>query len=138
MPEKQFSFREQEVEQTAIQPLLEKTFAALVNDGHVNALFLLDKDGLILASCSESKTLGRQQSIESSALMLKLVHVFARKKISNANQVVFEDTDGKKLVFRFLPFFDTTVALIVQVPAQTSYRGLLNRLETLLKKLEKS
>ncbi len=133
-----FEKKIREVNQSGIQAVLENAFKELVEDDLFKAIYLFSEEGLPLALYSKDGTLNPSQSTELSTLMHKLVHLFDKKNISNAREIVVENEDAEKLVFRFFTFFSTAVALIVQVPAKKSYRGLVNRLEKLVHKLEKS
>jgi len=48
--------------------------------------------------------------------------------LSPLKELVLEDDEGKRLVFRYLTLFGQTALLVMVVPAQRSYRALANRL----------
>lgn len=94
------------------------------------AVYLFDQEGLPLIShVAHSGLLNEEHAVEFAVLMAKLKKVIKRMSgLGPLKELVIEDSDGKRLVFRFLQLFGQSVLLVLVVPAQRSYRGLASRL----------
>ncbi|HNW59584.1 MAG TPA: hypothetical protein PKI62_07905 [bacterium] len=101
-----------------------------VQIGGFNAVYLFSREGLLLASHVASTGLLREDhAVEFAVMMAKLKQVV--KKMSGLGalkELVIEDGEGRRIVFRYLAVFGQPALLVLVVPAQRSYRALANRL----------
>ncbi len=102
----------------------------MVRIGGFEAVYLFSREGLLLAEHVASSALLREDhAVEFAVMMARLKPVV--KKMSGLGalkELVIEDDEGKRIVFRYLAVFGQTALLVLVVPAQRSYRGLANRL----------
>jgi hypothetical protein len=112
------------------QEAVQREMRGMVQIGGFAAIYLFNQEGLILASqVAHHELLKEDHAVEFAVMMAKLRKVI--KKMSGLGplkELVIEDGEGKRLVFRYLSVFGQTALLVLVVPAQRSYRGLANRL----------
>ena len=118
---------------------LQYNIEAFMNDvvhlGNYEAVYLFDKDGLALAQSSSVKVLSDLKAVEVSVMMNKVQKIIQDiGGLSKIKEIVIEDDNKRKMVFRFIQFFGQTTILVIVIPAKKSYRGLTNRLEKLIAK----
>ncbi len=109
---------------------IEREMKELVQVGGYDAIYLFNPEGLVLAAHVESESMLREgHAVEFSVMISKMQKVVRRMSgLSDLKEVVIEDQEGKRLVFRFLPVFAQPAILLMVIPAMRSYRGLANRL----------
>ncbi len=109
---------------------VQREMRGMAQIGGFAAIYLFNQEGLILAShVAHNDLLKEDHAVEFAVMMAKLQKVI--KKMSGLGplkELVIEDGEGKRLVFRYLVVFGQSALLVLVVPAQRSYRGLANRL----------
>ncbi len=121
-----------------IQQIIENFMQEVIKQGNFETAYLFSQEGLPIAQqYSDHST--RMRTVEISVMMNK-VQKFMKDlgKLSRIKEIVVEDEDKKRIVFRFLPFFDQTAILIIVVPPRKAYRGFTNRLAKLIVALGKN
>ncbi len=127
---------ESPLEDQPFQMVIENLMQEIVHSGSYESACLFNAEGLPLSQYAGQQSLSELRSVRISMMMHEVQK--AIKNIGGLRQVkeiMVEDTDGKKIVFRFISFFGQTVILVVVVPAHKSYRGLTNRLTNTIAKL---
>ena len=123
----------------AIYDTIITTMKEIVLAGHSEALYLFNKDGLVIAQYDRRQVLAELDATELSVLMYKVKPVV--KYIGNLGQIkeiTVEDDFGKRLIFRFFFFFGQAAILLLVVPPRKSYRGVCNDFLHTLEQLETS
>ena len=121
----------------SIQEIIEKNMAHIVKLGNFEAVFLFSLDGLILAKYSRRELLDEKRAIQVSLLMQRVQKLVQNLgNLSRTKEIFIEDEFGKKLVFRFVTFFDDPAIMVAVVPPRKKYRGASNHLEQLLAQFE--
>ena len=103
----------------SIQDILEQLLRDFVLHGGIETVYLLDEEGLSLTRYPTSKALDATDAVEITQLMYE-----ARKTAINSlgttrlREIFIETHERKKLVFRFITFFNQVVTLVFVVPAK--------------------
>jgi predicted regulator of Ras-like GTPase activity (Roadblock/LC7/MglB family) len=112
------------------QEAARREMQGMVQIGGFAAIYLFSQEGLLLASqVASTGLLQEDHAVEFAVLMAKLKKVV--KKMSGLGplkELVIEDGENRRIVFRYLTLFGQTALLLLVVPSQRSYRGLANRL----------
>ncbi len=118
------------------QVIIENLMQEIVHSGSYESACLFNEEGLPLSQYAGQQSLSELRSVRISIMMHEVQK--AIKNIGGLQQVkeiMVEDVDSKKIVFRFISFFGQTAILVIVVPAHKSYRGLTNRLTNTIAKL---
>ena len=112
------------------QEAARREMQGMVQIGGFAAIYLFNHEGLLLASqVANTGLLREDHAVEFAVMMAKLKKVIKKMSgLSPLKELVLEDDEGKRLVFRYLTLFGQTALLVMVVPAQRSYRALANRL----------
>jgi len=112
------------------QEAARREMQGMVQIGGFAAIYLFNHEGLLLASqVANTGLLREDHAVEFAVMMAKLKKVIKKMSgLSPLKELVLEDGEGKRLVFRYLTLFGQTALLVMVVPAQRSYRALANRL----------
>ena len=112
------------------QEAARREMQGMVQIGGFAAIYLFNHEGLLLASqVANTGLLREDHAVEFAVMMAKFKKVIKKMSgLSPLKELVLEDGDGRRLVFRYLTLFGQTALLLIVVPAQRSYRGLANRL----------
>jgi hypothetical protein len=122
----------------SIQDILEKLLRDFVLHGGIETVYLLDEEGLSLTRYPKSKALGEADAVEITQMMYEARKIAMNSLgTSRVREIFIETHERRKIVFRFMTFFDQVVTLVFIVPARKPYRGLTNRLQREIQKLEK-
>ena len=121
------------------QDLVESFMHEVVYMGNYESAYLFDSDGLLMAKSISSRIKTRVQAMEVSVLMNKFKKVIRTiSDLTGVREVVIEDDKRRKVVIRFIEFLGATTILVVVVPPRKPYRGITNRLESLIFKYDKA
>jgi hypothetical protein len=109
---------------------IEREMKEQMNVGGFDALYLFTPDGLVLAAHIASESLLKEvHAVEFSVMISKMQKVVQRMSgLMGLKELVVEDADSSRFVFRFLTVFSQPALLLLVVPAHKNYRGLANRL----------
>ncbi|HOC90436.1 MAG TPA: hypothetical protein PKI90_12885 [bacterium] len=112
------------------QEAARREMQGMLQIGGFAAIYLFNHEGLLLASqVANTGLLREDHAVEFAVMMAKLKKVIKKMSgLSPLKELVLEDDEGKRLVFRYLTLFGQTALLVMVVPAQRSYRALANRL----------
>jgi hypothetical protein len=112
------------------QEAARREMQGMLQIGGFAAIYLFNHEGLLLASqVANTGLLREDHAVEFAVMMAKLKKVIKKMSgLSPLKELVLEDGEGKRLVFRYLTLFGQTALLVMVVPAQRSYRALANRL----------
>jgi len=122
--------------QESPQDIIERAMQQIVQLGHFEEVYLFTEDALPLARADGQNQVGIEMIIESAILLLGLREI--TKTLgpeSEPSEIVIEGHNHRKIVFRFLEFFNKSTILAFVVPPRKSFRGLANRLESLIQKV---
>jgi len=122
-----------------VQEMIENFMQEVIKLGNFETAFLFTEDGLPIAQQVKRKNAAKLRPVEISIMMNK-VQKFMRNlgDLSQIKEIVIEDEEKKKIVFRFLDFYEQTAILILVIPPRKPYRGFTNRLSRLIVTLGKS
>jgi hypothetical protein len=111
------------------QRQIEQIMTQAVQLGHFEIACLFTEDGLPLAQVGSEDDAGRDLLAEI-ALHLQEVRslIFQLENFDGLNEIVFESTDYRKIVFRIVRAFSQNSVLALVVAPHRSYRALANRL----------
>lgn len=125
-----------EAQELPLQDNIEMQMREVVNLGSFDAVYLYDKEGLLIAECNGGIKDNEYQLIQIS-LMVNKVKGFVHEltNLSDLKEIILEDSDGRKIIYRFLSFFNQPTILVAVVPTRKAYRGLTNRLQRSIAKL---
>lgn len=119
-----------------LQDNIEAQMREIVNLGNYEAAYLYDQDGLLIAQCDGKLEKEEHKVIQISLMVRKMKEfVASMAKLSELREVMLEDVNGRKLIFRFITFFGQPAILVAVVPIHKAYRGLTNRLQRTISKL---
>ena len=120
----------------SIQEIIEEGMQEIINLGHYEAVYLFDRQGLPIAQARPDEESQEHRVIEISLMMLELKSaVYNLAGITELKEIMVEGKGGRKIIFRFIPFYGDLGILVAVIPAHKTYRGLTNRLERAIKKL---
>jgi hypothetical protein len=120
----------------SFQVMIENLMKEIVGSGNYESACLFNEEGLPLSQYAGQQSWSDLRTVRISLMMQEVQKTI--KSIAGLQQIkeiMVEDADAKKIVFRFITFFGQTAILVVVVPSRKSYRGLTNRLATLIAKL---
>ena len=106
-----------------------------VNLGNFDVVCLLTEDGLPLAQVGGDTDEGKEILAEI-AIQLQEIRksVYEIDTFIGLNEIVFESSNFRKLVFRIIRAFGQNVVLAIAVPPKRSYRAFANKLVKTIKK----
>jgi hypothetical protein len=117
-------------QEVPLQDNIEMQMQEAVSLGNFEAVYLYDKEGLLIAECDGSLEDDKHRIIQISLMVHKVkgfVHDLA--SLSDLKEMALEDMEGRKIIFRFIAFFNQPAILVAIVPLRKKYRGLTNRLQ---------
>ncbi len=118
------------------QRKIEQIMLQAVQRGHFEVACLFTEDGLPLAQVGTDDEVGRDLLAEI-ALHLQEVRglVFQIDKFDGLNEIVFESTDYRKIVYRIIRAFAQNSVMAIVVSPNRSYRAYANKLAKTVKQL---
>lgn len=119
-----------EKQEQPFQKACEALMKEMVQVGSFDAILLFSAEGLALAKhVAREELLQEKRAVELSVLIGKMQKVIRHMSaLDPLREILIEDQEGKKLVFRYLHIFEQTAILVFVIPPHRNYRGLANRL----------
>lgn len=122
----------------AIHPMLVNAMKEIVQGGNCEAIYLFNDEGLVMAQYDRRQSLDQIAATELSIMMAKVQSIVKKiARLSQIKEINVEDDFGKRLIFRFVPFLEREIVLVLVVPPRKSYRGVSNDFIHALSQLEK-
>ena len=121
----------------SLQETIEGFLNQVVTLGNYESAYFFSNEGLPLGNIRATGVVTEMQAVEISIMMLEIKK--AMKSIlgmDHLHEMVIESADGRKLVFRFIAFYGEAAILVCVVPPHKSYRGLTNRIQKAILKLQ--
>jgi hypothetical protein len=135
-----FSGRSHTIAEQQTLPLqlsLDRMLKEITILGAFDFVFFLNNEGLVMAQYTSENQSDEMAVVEISTLLDQIQTILkSNLGMSELKEVMTEVAEGRKLVFRFLRFFDQMAVLVVMVPPRKAYRGIMNRLQKGIVKLE--
>ncbi|NOY57748.1 MAG: hypothetical protein GXO75_02285 [Calditrichaeota bacterium] len=120
----------------SLQEKIEEQMKKIVDLGNYESVFLFDQEGLQLAQYAPRGIVEQVRVIEISLMIMELNKtVRDLAGITDLKEVIVEGEDGKRIIFRFIPFYGQTAIFVAVIPRHKSYRSLTNRLQRAIIKL---
>jgi hypothetical protein len=120
-----------------LQLSLERLVKEISILGGFDFTFLLNHEGLSLAQYTSNSQMDELAVVEMCAMLDRINNTLkSNLGISDLHEVTIEAKEGRRLIFRFIQFYNQIAVLALMVPPRKSYRGLLNRLQKNISKCE--
>ncbi len=120
----------------SLQEKIEEQMKEIVNLGNYQSVFLFDQEGLQLAQYAPEGIVEEVRVIEISLMIVELKKTVNNLAgIADLKEIMVEGFDGKKIIFRFIPFYGQMAIFVAVIPRHKSYRLLTNRLQNAIIKL---
>lgn len=120
----------------SLQEKIEEQMKTIVQLGNYQSVFLFDQDGLQLAQYAPEGIVEEVRVIEISMMIMEIKKTVDNLAgITDLREIMVEGFDGKKIIFRFIPFYGQMAIFVAVIPRHTSYRMLTNRLQRAIMKL---
>ncbi len=124
-------------EPVALQKKIELLLKESVCTGELEAMFLYDQQGLPIAGFSSNTNLGEMMAVEISVLIMTIKDKLSQLgNNSGLKEILIENEESKRFVFRFIPFYHESAVLVVVVPPRKRYRAIVNRFTKAFLKLD--
>lgn len=120
----------------SLQEKIEEQMKKIVHLGAYQSVFLFDQEGLQLAQYAPEGVVEEVRVIEISMMILEINKTVENLAgITDLKEIMVEGLDGKKIIFRFIPFYGQTAIFVAVIPRHKTYRSLTNRLQRAIIKL---
>jgi len=120
----------------SLQKKIETIFTNLVKSGLFETIAIYNEDGLPIIANQLSSQGDNPESIEVSLFMATVRKNINRiSDLGHINEIVVSGSNGKRVVFRYIPFFGQEATIVATVPAGQYYRNITNKLQKTLTQL---